>query len=225
MPAPKIVARPATTHIPHLVAAALLSIAVIGVARAEDLRSPLAKLDLKDGDGIVFYGDSITHQRLYTQYLEDYFYTRFPTKRLRLHNAGVSGSVAWEAIERFEGDVAAYKPKYVMLLLGMNDGNHEPFNQSIFATYRRDMTTILQKIQQIGATPIVLTPTMFDVRVRRAIRPEADADCTSLYNAVLAYYGAWLREVATEQGFAFVDVWAPMNNMVQEHASPTRNSR
>ena len=57
----------------------------------------ITKIEIQDGDGIVFYGDSITHQRLYTQYVEDYFYTRFPTKRLRLHNAGVSGSVAWEA--------------------------------------------------------------------------------------------------------------------------------
>ena len=60
-------------------------------AHPSDLKSPLARLDLKDGDGIVFFGDSITHQRLYTQYVEDYFYTRFPHMRLRLHNAGVSG--------------------------------------------------------------------------------------------------------------------------------------
>ena len=42
------------------------------------LKSPLDKLDLKDGDSIVFLGDSITHQCLYTQYIEDFFYTRFP---------------------------------------------------------------------------------------------------------------------------------------------------
>ncbi len=64
-----------------------------------DPKSPLARLNLRDGDGIVFYGDSITHQRLYTQYLADYFYTRFPNLRLRLHNAGVSGSVAWKALD------------------------------------------------------------------------------------------------------------------------------
>ena len=173
--------------------------------------------------GIVFFGDSITHQRLYTQYVEDYFYTRFPNTRLRLHNAGVSGSVAWEALERFGGDVAAYKPKYVMVLLGMNDGNHEPFNQAIFDTYRQDMAAIVQSIQKIGATPIVLTPTMFDARVRRAIRPDADAESTALYNAVLAYYGAWLREVATEQGLGFVDVWAPLDNLVLEQRKSDPN--
>ena len=185
-------------------------------AHAADLKSPLAQLDLKDGDGIVFYGDSITHQRLFTQYIADYFYTRFPHMRIRLHNAGVSGSVAWEALTRFDRDVAAYKPKYVMVLLGMNDGNHVPFDQAIFTTYRQDMTTIFQKIQGIGAMPIIMTPTMFDARVRRAKRPHANPENTSMYNAVLAYYGAWLREVATEQGFGFVDMWAPMNDIVVE---------
>ena len=179
-------------------------------------RVRLRSLDLKDGDGIVFYGDSITHQRLYTQYIADYFYTRFPHMRLRLHNAGVSGSVAWEALTRFDRDVAAYKPKYVMVLLGMNDGNHEPFNPSIFATYRQDMTTIFQKIQGIGATPIIMTPTMFDARVRRALRPHANAENTLLYNAVQAYYGAWLREIAADNGFGFVDTWGPLNDIVME---------
>lgn len=199
-----------------LIGVLALSFALIGFARADDLKSPLAALDLKDGDGIVFYGDSITHQRLYTQYLGDYFYTRFPHMRLRVHNAGVSGSVAWEALERFDRDVAAYKPKYVLVLLGMNDGNHVPFDPAIFATYRHDMTSIFQKIQKIGATPIVMDPTMFDARVRRARRPHANPENTSMYNAVMAYYGAWLREVATEQGFGFVDVWGPLNNVVME---------
>jgi lysophospholipase L1-like esterase len=216
MLAQRIVASFKMTCAPNVIAALLLSLTTIGVVRAGDLDSPLGRLDLRNGDGIVFFGDSITHQRLYTQYLEDYFYTRLPHTRLRIHNAGVSGSVAWEALERFEGDVAAYKPKYVTVLLGMNDGNHEPFNQSVFDTYRHDMTAIMQAIQKIGATPIVLTPTMFDARIRRAQRPDADPESTSLYNAVLAYYGAWLREIATDRGFGFVDVWAPLNNIVTQ---------
>jgi lysophospholipase L1-like esterase len=192
-------------------------------AHPGDLKSPVAGLELKDGDGIVFFGDSITHQCLYTQYVEDYFYTRFPQLRLRLHNAGVSGDVAWEALERFDGDVAAYNPKYVTVLLGMNDGNHEPFNQAIFDTYRRDMTAIFQRIKKIGATPIILSPTMFDARIRRTRRGGADSESTSLYNSVLAYYGAWLEERAVEHGFGFVDLWGPMNNVTLEQRKTDPN--
>ena len=180
---------------------------------AADLPSPLNTIELQDGDTVVFLGDSITHQCLYTQYLEDYFYTRFPDRRIRFHNAGVSGSVAWEALERFDRDVASYKPKYVTLMLGMNDGNHEPFNPAVFATYRQDMSAILDRIQKIGAMPIILSPTMFDARMRRIRRPDADAESTAMYNAVLAYYGAWLREIGVERGWGFVDLWSPLNNI------------
>ncbi|MCU1260506.1 MAG: lysophospholipase L1-like esterase, partial [Bryobacterales bacterium] len=34
---------------------------------------------LKSGDRVVFYGDSITDQRLYTTDVETYVVTRFPT--------------------------------------------------------------------------------------------------------------------------------------------------
>ena len=43
-----------------------------GAARAE---GPFA---LRDGDRVVFYGDSITDQRLYTTFVETYVVTRFP---------------------------------------------------------------------------------------------------------------------------------------------------
>jgi hypothetical protein len=65
-----------------------------GTVFAADFKSPVAKLDLKTGDSIVFLGDSITHQCLYTQYVEDFLYTRFPKLRLKLHNFGVNGARA-----------------------------------------------------------------------------------------------------------------------------------
>lgn len=180
-------------------------------------KAPVAKLELADGDSIVFLGDSITHQRLYTQYVEDYFYTRFPKLRLKLHNAGVGGARAWDALARFDKDVADYKPKYVTILLGMNDGTYRPFDQPTFDTYKKDMTELLARIQGIGATPILMTPTMFDSRADRA-RPnnKRDPNSQAEYNSTLAYYGTWLREMAVENGHGFVDMWSLLNNLTLE---------
>jgi lysophospholipase L1-like esterase len=179
-----------------------------------DFKPILAKLDLQDGDTVVFLGDSITHQCLYTQYVEDYFYTRYPKLRLRFHNAGVGGDRAADALARFEEDVAAFKPKYVTLLLGMNDGRYTNFNHDIFATYEKDMTTLLDRIAGIGAMAAPMTPTMFDSRAvflnpnrpRQAMRDK-------YYNAVLGFYGSWLREQAHERGLGFVDMYSPLNNL------------
>ena len=54
--------------------------------------APASALELQEGETLVFLGDSITHQCLYTQYVEDFFYTRYPERRLHFHNAGGSGT-------------------------------------------------------------------------------------------------------------------------------------
>lgn len=212
--------------VPRLLAGLLIGLSTapfVGPVSAQEaappaapLKSPLAKLELQDGDSIVFLGDSITHQCLYTQYVEDYLYTRFPKMRLKIHNAGVGGARAWDAMQRFEKDVAAYKPKYVTILLGMNDGTYRPYDDATFQTYRSDMTKVNEAITHIGATPILMTPTMFDSRAARARPNKREADSTALYNSTLAYYGTWLREVAVEEGFGFVDMWGPLNNLTLE---------
>ena len=178
-------------------------------------RQPLARLDLKDGETIVFLGDSITHQCLYTQYLEDYFYTRFPRMRLRLHNAGVGGSRAWDALLRFDQDIASYKPKYVTVLLGMNDGHYAEYFDDVFTDYSKNMTQLLDEIQKAGATAILMTPTMFDARAKRMQKPGGfmGPKAVTFYNATLAYYGAWLRDIATERGLGLVDMWSPLNDI------------
>ena len=178
-------------------------------------RQPLAKLDLKAGDAIVFLGDSITHQCLYTQYLEDYFYTRFPKMRLRLHNAGVGGSRAWDALLRFDQDIASYKPKYVTVLLGMNDGHYAEYFDDVFTDYSKNMTELLDKIEKTGTTAILMTPTMFDARAKRMQKPGGfmGPKAVTFYNSTLAYYGAWLRDIASERGLGFVDMWGPLNDI------------
>lgn len=183
-------------------------------ALAQDPPSPLRNIELQDGDCIVFLGDSITHQCLYTQYLEDYFYTRFPKQRLKLHNAGVGGARAWDALQRFEEDVATLKPKYVTVLLGMNDGTYQPFQQDVFDTYQKDMLEVIERIRAASATPILMTPTMFDARAKR-MNPKNDwkEERLALYNSTLAYYGAWLRDTAVENGFGFVDMYGPLNTL------------
>lgn len=182
-------------------------------AKQQTHQAPLSKMELKTGDSIVFLGDSITHQCLYTQYVEDFFYTRYPKMRLKFHNAGVGGAKAWDALARFDRDVAAYHPKYVTVLLGMNDGRYQPFNDEIFKTYYDDMKELISKIEGIGATPILMTPTMFDARAARMGTRKRDPAAVELYNSVLAYYGTWLREVAAESGFGFVDMYSPLNNI------------
>jgi lysophospholipase L1-like esterase len=195
-------------QLPALLVALLCSTCL----RAAEFAAPLAKLELADGDTIVFLGDSITQQCLYTQYVEDYFYTRMPGVRLQFHNSGVGGDRAADALGRFDRDVAAYKPKYVTVLLGMNDGGVKPYDEPTFQAYRRDMLALVERIRAIGAVPILMTPTMYDSRAARSKKPPVDPVKLEYYNAVLAFYGAWCREVAVDNGYGFVDMYSMLNN-------------
>jgi len=201
------------------VALLLLFCVALPTLAQDEFAAPLDKLELNAGDSIVFLGDSITHQCLYTQYVEDFFYTRMPGVRLKMHNAGVGGARAIDTLDRFTDDVASYKPKYITILLGMNDGTYQPYNEEIFQTYMQDMSTLLEQIDGIGAKAIPMTPTMFDARaarMRENPRRPRSPEMLALYNSVLTYYGTWLRDVAQVKGYGFVDMWGPLNNITFE---------
>jgi lysophospholipase L1-like esterase len=187
---------------------------------ASQFKALVAAMDLKDGDTVVFLGDSITHQCLYTQYVEDYFYTRYPKMHIHFHNAGVGGDRAKDALTRFDEDVAAYKPKYVTILLGMNDGTYRDFDKATFDTYQQDMSTLLDKIAAIGATAIPITPTMFDSRAK-VLRGDNQEPRNTYYNGVLSLYGSWLREQAQNRGLGFVDMWSPLNDLTMDARKKT----
>lgn len=73
-----------------------LAIVALLIAGGLPLRAQRpAPLPIRAGDTVVWLGDSITQQDLYTWYLETYWLTRFPTWPLRFRNAGWGGDTAW----------------------------------------------------------------------------------------------------------------------------------
>lgn len=183
-----------------------------------------AGLGLKDGDRFIFIGDSITHACLYTQYAENYFYTRYPNMRLHFRNAGVSGDRARDVLNRFDEDIASFKPTVATVLLGMNDGAYKDFDKPTFDTYAKDMTELLDRLKAINCRVIVMSPTMFDhqswdIKVKE--KPDyAKGRVPTGYNAVLAYYGKWLQQTALERNLQFADLFGPLNTFtVQQRRS------
>ena len=189
----------------------LLTLVLVVAIAAEEPKGH-RRIELQDGDTLVFCGDSITHQCLYSQYVETFFYTRYPERRIRFHNASVGGDRVGDALARFHIDIAPYKPKYVTILLGMNDGTYQHFNHDVFKTYETGMEKLLDQISGLSATAIPMTPTMFDLRAA-AMNPRRKARMPQYkyYNGVLAFYGAWLRDRAAERGLGFVDMYGPLN--------------
>jgi len=76
---------------------------------------------LKDGDTVVFLGDSITAARTYGRIVERYTRLRYPQRSVRFFNAGQGGDTAAGGLARFERDVLSKEPTVVIAAYGIND--------------------------------------------------------------------------------------------------------
>src|SRR4051795_9449104 len=78
-------------------------LATIILAVTHGMSACAGEFQIHDGDRVVFLGDSITEQRLYTTYIEAYALTRHPDWKLSFRNAGWGGDTSWLR-QRFHPD-------------------------------------------------------------------------------------------------------------------------
>lgn len=174
-----------------------------------------ATFSLKPGDRVVFYGDSITDQRLYTVYVETYVLTRFPRLGASFVHSGwggdrVSGGGGGSIDVRLDRDVIPYQPTVMTIMLGMNDGGYRAFDQEIFAKYTQGYEHIVETVQkaypQIRFT--LIQPSPYDDVTRP---PGFEGG----YNAVLIRYGAWVKDYAGKIGGTEADLNSPVVALLQ----------
>src|SRR6266545_2861083 len=155
---------------------------------------------LKDGDRVVFYGDSITDQRLYTTFAETYVVTRFPKLNVSFVHSGwggdrVTGGGGGPIDVRLRRDVFAYKPTVVTIMLGMNDGRYRAFDEAVFQTFADGYKHIVESLKGslAGVRITALRPSPYDDVTRPPLFPGG-------YNAVLVKYGDFIQQLARQQG-------------------------
>jgi lysophospholipase L1-like esterase len=211
-------------------------LAILILAGAASL--PAAEFLFRDGDRVVFLGDSITEQRLYTTYIEAYALTRYPHWKLWFRNVGWGGDTSWlrqrahpnegqlfaadedtqqKMVEDSVGrglkrDVLPLKPTVVTVKFGMNDHSYQAFREDIFKAYVRSQTEIAKVLEAQGARVAFLTPQPIEDK-----RPDPDKD---IRNESLRKFSDGLKEVAAKTGATFVDQFDPyMAIMLRERAA------
>src|SRR2546428_3732015 len=174
------------------------------------LKARAESFALKDGDRVVFYGDSITDQRLYTTFTETYVLTRFPNLDVSFVHSGwggarVTGGGGGPSELRLRRDVVAYKPTVMTIMLGMNDGSYRAFDEKIFDTYAKGYQHIIDSVKEAlpGIRISVIQPSPFD-DVTQPPRFEGG------YNTVLVRYGQFVKELADREKLGLADLNAPV---------------
>jgi len=188
----------------RLAVSALLLLALPPLARGD------GSFALKDGDRVVFYGDSITDQRLYTTFAETFVVTRLPRANITFVHSGwggdrVGGGGGGPIDLRLDRDVVAYKPTVVTIMLGMNDASYQPFRDPIFKTYSEGYAHIVDKVKADlpGVRLTLIKPSPYDDVTRE---PKFEGG----YNEVLVRYGDFVRGLAERSGAGFADLNTPV---------------
>ena len=71
---------------------------------------------------VAVIGDSITHNGLYVEYLQDYYMTFLPERRVRLYNLGIGGDAAAHALARIDDMLSVHPTEAVVGLCGNDLG-------------------------------------------------------------------------------------------------------
>jgi lysophospholipase L1-like esterase len=165
-----------------------------------------ADLALKPGDFVAVVGDSITEQKQYSVFVEDYLLMCRPAERVRVAQFGWSGETAQGFAGRMENDMLRFHPSVVTTCFGMNDGGYAPMTADKAARYQAAQTDIVRKCKAAGVRVIVVgSPGCVDANTFRKSRIEA-----VMYNETLAQERDIARDVARQEGVLFADVYAAM---------------
>lgn len=169
---------------------------------------------LKNGDKVLFYGDSITEQRLYTVIVETYVATRYPHLDINFVNSGwggdsVNGGGGGPIDTRLTRDVFPYQPNVITIMLGMNDGGYKPETESndqkYFSGYRHIVQSIHTNLPQ--AKILAIEPSPYDDVTGPPAFPVAG---DFQYNEVLRSFSKWIVANASELGVDTADLNTPV---------------
>lgn len=181
-----------------------LWIAVLVLLVTSVVQSHSQQLTLHEGDRVVFYGDSITAQRLYTRFVEDIFLTRYPQMHVRFWNAGVPGDTVYggytgDMPARLNRDVVPHQPTVVTIMLGMNDGYYMEFNQKYLDVYKEGYRKLLDALLSgIPAVKVILiSPSPYDEITHGTEFAH--------YDEVVHRHSAFVKEQAASSHLGFSD--------------------
>jgi lysophospholipase L1-like esterase len=177
---------------------------------------------LRNGDRVLFYGDSITEQRYWTVAVETYVRTRFPDLQVKFLNSAVGGATVtgnWTApIDlSLKRDVFPFKPNIVTIMLGMNDGHYRPFDAAIFNTYKAGYEHIIQSLQAHlrGVKIVLIQPTPWDDITQEPSYPTNPGHVPGGYDRVIRRYCEFVRKLGAEDHLTVVDFHTPLIRVMQ----------
>jgi len=175
---------------------------VVAMAVCSAASSPAAEFFFRDGDVVVMIGDSITEQHLYSNYVEMWTVTRFPSWKLTFRNVGIGGDRSPGGNSRFARDVLIHKPTAMTADFGMNDGGYGAFSDNVFKPYMDGLQGMADQVKAANIRAAWVTPQPLDTA-------EQGPTALTAYNQTLEKFSDGVRVIAEKNGGLFVDQFHP----------------
>ena len=190
---------------------------------------------------IAFLGDSVT-QGCFECYFDDkgvqaVFHAKsayptrvkeilnilYPAAQINLINAGISGDNAVNGNNRFERDIAPYKPDLVVASFGLNDacGGKEKLKD-----YTVALESIFGKVKNLGAECIFVFQNIMDTKVSHNLKEDREKDLAKFFAGIQnggitdIYYKA-AKETALKCGVKFCDIYSAWKKMEESGVDTT----
>ncbi|HUU89699.1 MAG TPA: SGNH/GDSL hydrolase family protein [Phycisphaerae bacterium] len=165
-----------------------------------------AKGIIEKGDRVVIVGDSITEQKQYSKFIEDYLTMCVPQLDLWVFQLGWSDETAGGFVGRMDQDLFPFKPDVITTCYGMNDGGYRAYEERIGEEYLAQMRQIIKAAREAGATIVVGSPGVVDTKTWRG-----PAD---VYNDNLAHLRDIARDLAASADMPFANVHDAMMDVM-----------
>jgi lysophospholipase L1-like esterase len=176
---------------------------------------------LKEGDRVVFLGNTLIEREQRYGYWELALTTRFPDKNIQFRNLGWSGDTVWgqaragfgtpaDSFKHLKEHVASLKP--TVIIVGY--GNNEAFDGEEGSQHFLDgLNKLLDALDENKARIVLLSP----LRQEDLGRPLPDP---TEQNKNIRLYRDAIRKVAEKRGSHFVDLYGFLSEVVEK--PPTR---
>jgi len=178
---------------------------------------------------LVFIGDSITDcerarpvgeglfgagGKGYVSLVDGLLGAIAPAHAIRVVNMGTSGNTVLDLQARWQTDVVALKPDWLVIMIGVNDVWRQfdlPYQTEIHVspeTYARTLDDLVASTKASVKGLVLMSPFYIEPNRADAMRHRMDE------------YGAIMRHTATRHGALFVDVQAAFDGVLQHlHAN------
>ncbi len=205
----------------------VISVLAVHTTSAEDI--------IRDGDRVVFLGDSNTYAGFYVTEIESQLLWQSPDVNIELLNLGLSSETACglsepehpfprpNVQERAARVMEKLDPDVLVICYGMNDGIYYPFSADRFAAYQNGIRRLVDLAKQAGSRVVLLTPPPFDsqpLRKKGNLLPKQSERFSWMkvyenYDEVMQQYSAWILQ---QEGTVdrVIDIRTPMVDYLRE---------